>query len=171
MVWFLGGKFCQNSSTNCSYTNVQRSCNIPHGKFLYFPIANGEDSVLEESTAEDPGNEAAQQINYMRQLEDPWVVAPPIEFATIDGVPVPDLISHSVQSTVFGFTIPDDNYLKVVYNLPSAFPAGTYYPAVDQGQYLMLAPLRPGIHVIHIGASWGPGNFQFDVTYFLTVNK
>jgi len=168
-VWFLGGKFCNNGSPSCSYTAVQRNCKVPHGKYLYFPVANGEDSFLEESTAENPGNIDAQQINAMRQLEDPLTNSPSTEFATIDGVLVPNLMQYSIQSTVFGFTIPYDNYLNVVYS-PLTFAPGWYYPAVDQGQYLMLQPLPPGRHTIHFGAQWSSG-FKFDVTYFLNVQK
>ena len=169
MVWFLGGKFCDNSY-NCSYQNVQRTCSVPAGKFLYFPVANGEDSAIEESTSEHPGDISYQQIAYLRQFEDPWLVSPPVEFASIDGIPVPDLMRYSVQSNVFSFTIPEDNYLKVVYGQPNDYPAGTYYPAVDQGQYLMLAPLPPGRHVIQFGAAWSTG-FAFDVTYTVNVQK
>lgn len=39
-VWFLGGKFCANNATNCGYNNVVRSCSLPAGKALYFPIFN-----------------------------------------------------------------------------------------------------------------------------------
>lgn len=168
MVWFLGGKFCNNYQ-DCSYTGVQRTCSVPAGKYLYFPVANGEDSAIEESTSESPGNMSRQQISYLRQLEDPWINSPAVEFATIDGVPVPNLMRYSVQSTVFGFTIPADNYLNVLYS-PANYPAGTYFPAVDQGQYLMIAPLPPGNHVIHFGASWS-GGFAFDVTYTLKVQR
>jgi hypothetical protein len=172
MVWFLGGKYCQNNSSTCSYSNVQRSCTVPRGKYLYFPIQNGEDSAIEESVAEHPGDPNYQQIGIMRQGWDPWLYPPVSEFAIIDGVPVRNLMDYSVESSVFGFTIPDDNLLKALYPPPNNnFEAGTYYPAVDDGQYLMLAPLPPGKHVIHFGAGWGTGNFAFDVTYFLTVKK
>lgn len=168
-VWFLGGKFCSNSQ-NCNTSNVQRACTVPGDKYLYFPVANGEDSALEENTSEHPGDVNYQQIGYMRQLEDPWAAAPQVLFAIIDGVAVPNLMRYSVQSTVFSFTIPYDNYLKVVYAQPSDYPAGSYFPAVDQGQYLMIAPLPPGRHVIHFGASW-PSGFAFDVNYTIKVTK
>ena len=170
MVWFLGGKFCTNTDPQCGhYNNVQRSCTVPRGKFLYFPVDNAEDSALEESVAEHPGDVNYQQIGYMRQGWDPWANPAPTEHAIIDGIVVPHLERYAVQSTVFGFTIPEDNYLKALYGLPNEFPAGSYYPAVDDGRYLMLEPLPPGNHTIRIGADWG--GWGFDVTYFITVSK
>jgi len=51
-------------------------------------------------------------------------------------------------------------------------PAGSYGPTVDDGIYLMVAPLRPGQHTVHFTAaskdSWA-GDFSLDVTYHLTV--
>lgn len=168
-VWFLGGKFCNNTETNCSTSNVQRSCTIPRGKFLYFPVYNGEDSALEENVNIHPGQIEYQQVGYMRQNYDAWTSIPSSYFATIDGVRVPSLTNYRVNSTVFGFTIPEDNYLKAVYPPPNNFSAGTYYPAVDYGTYLMLAPLPAGTHVIHFGASWA--TWGFDTTYTINVTK
>jgi len=169
MVWFLGGKFCGNGVPNCSTSNVQRSCTIPSGKYIYFPVSNGEDSALEENINEHPGDLNYQQIGYLRKGQDPWANIPPTEFATIDGFRVRSLMDYSVQSVPFAFSIPDDNYLKALYPPPNDFEAGTYFPGMDSGQYLMLAPLPPGKHVIHFGANWG--NWGFDITYFLTVQK
>ena len=49
-------------------------------------------------------------------------------------------------------------------------PAGTYAPAVADGYYLLLLPLRPGPHTIAFG---GTGNFagptSQDITYHLRV--
>jgi hypothetical protein len=169
-VWFLGGKFCANGDTTCSTNNVQRSCSIPKGKMIYFPVYNAEDSALEENVNEHPGDVNYQQIGYMRQNWDPWVAgAPPADYAIIDGVKVPHLENYKVQSTVFGFTIPYDNYLKAVYPPPNNFQAGTCYPAVDDGEYLMLAPLPPGNHTIQFGANFG--SWGFNITYFIKVSK
>ena len=53
---YLGGKFCGNTDPKCGqYTNVQRSCTVPRGKYLYFPIDNGEDSALEENVRRASG--------------------------------------------------------------------------------------------------------------------
>src|ERR1017187_7062008 len=104
-VWFLGGKFCPNVGAGCSYTGIVRSCNLPSGKALYFPVFNGEDSALEESVAENPGNEAYQQIATMRSYEDA-AMSPSKVSCWVDGVPIPQLKARfRVQSTAFGFTL------------------------------------------------------------------
>jgi hypothetical protein len=49
---------------------------------------------------------------------------------------------------------------------------GVYGPSVDDGIYLMVSPLRPGLHTIRFTSasqgSWA-GDFALDVTYHLTV--
>jgi hypothetical protein len=168
-VWFLGGKFCTNTDPQCGQYKVQRSCTVPRGNYLYFPVDNGEDSALEESVAEHPNDPKYQLIGTMRQGWDPWLAGPTSEYLIIDGVVIPHLERFNVQSVVFGFTIPDDNYLKALYGMPNDFPAGYYTPAVDYGRYIMLAPLAPGKHTIQMGADWS--GWGFNVTYFITVPK
>ena len=165
-VWFLGGKFCGGGAT-CSYTGVVRHCSIPSGKALYFPILNYEDSALEESVAENPGNPAYLQIAALRQGAAATQDAIYSVSCSVDGEPVPDLkANYRVQSTAFGFTLPADNLFKAVYG-NNGFVAGSYFPAVDDGWYVMLAPMHPGPHVVHIAGS-APG-YTLDVTYYLQV--
>jgi len=170
-VWFLGGKFCANGAT-CSATGVVRSCNVPRGKALYFPVINGEDSALEEVVAQehstDPDPEFYQQIAGMRVFEDTNMTGMPV-YCSVDGAWIPDLQRRfRVQSVAFGFTIPDNNYLKAVYpsSMSGGFKAGTYYPAIDDGYYVMLAPLAPGHHTLHFG---GGNPTWLDITYHLHV--
>ena len=166
-VWFLGGKFCANGA-NCSFTGVVRSCKVPSGKALYFPIFNGEDSALEEIVAEHPGDESYQQIATMRSYEDTGM-SPSKVYLWVDGAPIPQLQEKfRVQSTAFGFTLPTDNLLKALYGNPN-FLAGTYFPAVDDGWYVMLSPMNAGPHTLHFqGVN---GTFVLDVTYNLMVGK
>ena len=168
-VFFLGGKYCYNNGT-CSYTNVVRMCTIPSSKAIYFPIIESEDSALEEDVAENPGNPDFQQIAYMRSYAagnmDPAVVS-----AWLDGMPIPQLQQRfRVQSTAFSFTLPADNYLAAIYPQGSNnFQAGTYYPAVDDGWFVMLSPLPPGRHTLHFRGTIG--TFNLDVKYYLTITK
>jgi hypothetical protein len=159
-VWFLGGKFCANNAV-CSYTAV-RSCTVPFGKKLFFPVVDFEDSALEQQVVEHPGDLAYQQIGALRYNTSSVEGATDI-FCQIDGVNIPNLAQRfTVQSVPFGFTLPDKNLLSAIYGVP--FEAGTYFPAVDDGYYMMLS-LSPGKHTLHFGASW------LDVTYHITVVK
>ncbi len=171
-VWFLGGKFCPNVGSGCSYTGVVRSCKVPSGKALYFPVFNGEDSALEESVAENPGNETYQQIATLRSYED-GAMSPSKVSCSVDGKPIKHLKDQfRVQSTAFGFTLPTDNLLASVYPPGyNNFVAGSYFPAVDDGWYVMLAPLPAGPHQIHFTGYNPVYNFTLDVTYNLAVAK
>ncbi len=169
-VWFLGGKFCANNASSCSFTGVVRSCKVPSGKALYFPVFNGEDSALEESVVEHPGDETYQQIATMRSYED-VSMSPSDVSCWVDGARIPHLKERfRVQSTAFGFTLPTDNLLASIYGNPN-FLAGTYSPAVDDGWYVMLSPLPAGPHQIHLRGYNPVYNFTLDVTYNINVTE
>src|SRR5262249_42557522 len=70
-----------------------------------------------------------------------------------------------VSPNTFSYSIPDDN----IYQISDfTYPAQTVFPTVADGVYLMLAPLSPGVHVLHwTGAA--PG-FTQDITYQVTVS-
>lgn len=156
-VWFLGGKFCAVGNTNCGTTNVVRFGDIPAGTALYVAVFNSEDSTLE--------NPLKQQINDLRAAVqggiDPATVS-----MEVDGVSIHDLKDDfRVQSPAFAFTIPDDNFFKALGE--GDFKAGSYFPGVDDGVYVMLAPLPLGLHTIHFRGS-NPF-FTLDITYHLHV--
>jgi len=67
-------------------------------------------------------------------------------------------------SPVFSFTVPTDTILGLP--LP-----GVYTPDVDEGYYLMLAPLSPGKHTIHFTGNNVDLGYSVDTTYNLTVQK
>lgn len=157
-VWFLGGNFVPPG------TRV-RHCTVPYGKALFFPVVDWEDSALEEALAEHPGDPAFQQIIALRTFVESglqtYISGP---YCTVDGVRLPHFPDgFKVQSTVFGVTIPDDNLWTAAYGIN--FPAGTYFPSVDDGWDVMLAPLPPGDHVLHFGSNVN------DITYYLHVTK
>jgi hypothetical protein len=61
---------------------------------------------------------------------------------------------------VFG-PLPADNVLGA--------PAGTTSLAVDAGVYLMLTPLSPGSHTIHVRGTFDEFDFTIDTTFNITV--
>ena len=159
-VWFLGGSFVSNTAL--------RSCTVPAGKALFFPILNGEDSALEESFnngCSDPifGSTIVGLSKCAVGGQNGVSVT-----AEIDGAPVPHLAERfRVQSPAFGFTLPENNLLKATTGNPYA--AGAYFPSAGDGYYLMLSPLNAGNHVIHFHGVGSGGSFTLDITYNLTV--
>jgi hypothetical protein len=64
----------------------------------------------------------------------------------------------------FSLTLPDGNLFGI--------PAGLYAPAVADGFYLLLPPLRPGEHIIEFGGTGNfNGPFSQDITYELRVAR
>ncbi len=170
-VWFLGGKFCSTFNPSCNPSAAKRSCNLPAGKALYFPILNIEDSAPEEPRFGCGGSLPpliAGTIAEMRRCAEPFIDGTTDLSAEIDGAPVPDLKdAFRVQSSAFGFTLPKDNLLNAIGEGP--FPKGTYFPAVDDGVYLMLSPLPSGPHVVQFHGTIA-GN-TLDITYDLSVKQ
>jgi hypothetical protein len=154
-VWFIGGTFTPTSTTaQVSRSDVYRTCTIPVGRFLFFPILNGEFDNLgcpnTDFSAEQLRDAAAVGIND---------IVPGSMSATIDGVSVAGLDNgnsiYRAPSPWFTYTLPSDNIGPFV---GCTFAEGTMPPPVDghpgatsDGIYLMLAPLSPGTHVIHFG--------------------
>jgi len=168
-VWFLGGRFCISGDSNCNGT-ATRSCTVPAGEALYFPLGNVEDSAPEEPNWGCGNNLPpllAGTIAEMRQCAASFVNATNLE-ADVDGRQIRNLSTNfRVQSVEFEVTWPSDNVLNAIGEGP--FPAGTYSPVVDDGFYVLLAPLPVGNHTLHF-QSGPPPNGQ-NITYHLTVTK
>jgi hypothetical protein len=154
-VWFLGGSFV------APWTRV-RHCTIPYGKALFFPVIDWEDSIIEESMVEHPGDPVYQQIDGLRLFVETGLQGVSGLYCTVDGRTVRDFPdAFRFQSPAFGITLPDNNLWTASYGV--TFPAGQYFPSVDDGWDVMLAPFLPGDHVVHFGSAWN------DITYYLHV--
>ena len=148
-VWFLAGNFGGAS---------ERTCTVPAGKAIFFPIINAEWSVVEGECPLDIDisgtNEEALRacavafMDHVTELE-----------VSVDGTTLQNLENYRVQSPLFTFELPEDNILGL-----SAGPS----PSVSDGFWIMLAPLSAGEHTIHFR---GEADFPFvtKVTYTLTV--
>lgn len=149
-VWFLAGTFTGETIT--------RTCTVPHGKALFFPIFNSEN----DNIGVTPPLTADQLRAALNAFYD-CCVDPSTFSAVVDGVAIQQLGNYRAgpHNPVFSFTLPVNN----VY--PGSPPAGPYSPVVSDGYYLMLAPLSTGTHTIHFVA---PSGGQ-DVTYTLTIGS
>jgi hypothetical protein len=129
-VFFLGGKFCSTGDTSCNASTAKRQCKVPSGKNLFFPIVNSVDSVPPPGLINTFRSAVQGVIDGSAKLE-----------VDLDGQSLKDLREFRIQSSVFGFTLPDDNVFTA---LGQPEPPGTYFPAVDEGVYVMLKPPRRG---------------------------
>lgn len=154
-VWFLGG------AVNTSGT-VTRKVVVPSGKYLYFPIMNGECSSVE--AAPYAGGNTLVTLGACAQK-----FAKTDLYCTVDGTPVPGLSGNKVLSGLFSFTAPEPNLLGVTGPIQGN--------AVDEGYYVMLEPLSPGQHRLTFGGKFtytdaDPNNsFSFvqNITYEITI--
>ena len=166
-VWFLGRKFVV-AGGSANFDNIIRDCNVPAGKALYVAIYNAEDSLLEESTpgSQTPSPSPLTQVGELRSVTEYLMDGVTNLSMQVDGENIRDIKERfRMQSPAFGFTFPADNFFTAVGEGP--FKAGTYFPAVDDGYYVMVAPLPIGHHSIHFHGITGP--YVQDVTYHIHV--
>jgi hypothetical protein len=164
-VWFLGGTFGASGVES-------RSCLIPEGTALFFPILN----IWADNTdcpVPDSNSEAVLRAEAAAFQDQATNMS-----CTIDGVSVTGLnngltTAYRVQSPVFTYTIPGSNNMLNYFGLAcyaSNAPIFINADAVADGVYLMVAPLSVGSHTIHFhGESGSPATFSDDITYNITV--
>ncbi len=141
-VWFLAG--AMGSGT------YNRTCTVPNNVGLFIPVTNA--IVFATEKGETYKKMLTDATNYLNTAYDIR--------ADVDGVPVGNLDRYRATSPgPFTINSPEDGLLGL----------GTFEPSASDGYYLMLAPLSPGQHTIHVHAMW-PGNEQpMDVTFHLNV--
>lgn len=146
-VWFLAG--------TATTGNVTRNVTVPFGKALFFPIIN----TLWWTAPTDPPTTIPDILSALA-----GVTADITNLScTIDGTAVKHLEKFITISPVFSLTVPSDNILGL--------PAAVYTPDIDEGFYLMLAPMSPGNHTIHFTGSSPDLGYALDITYKITVPK
>ena len=140
-----------------STLDVPIKCEVPTGMMLYIEVLGAECSNLEEPPFFG-GNEA-------ELLACAQSFVPQDLQASIDGVEVQNLSKYIFTSPLYEFTEPEDNILGV--------PAGTNGKSVGAGAYLMLVPLSPGKHTIHVQGTYPDPDpdlvYTADKTFDLTV--
>jgi hypothetical protein len=156
-VWFLAG--------TTGGDPVPRSCTIPTGTALFFPIINylndypcpdpsfrpAPGQTLEEFLAEG----AAAIIDAVTELE-----------GVVDGHRLNDPFSYRATSPLFTFTA-DPSLVDL-----DPCVTGTPQVGISDGYWLMLNPLPPGQHTISFRGKidvGGGSTFEVQVTYNITV--
>jgi hypothetical protein len=170
-VWFLLG-----ISAFQSYSTAYRSCTIPTGVGLFFPVIdNWQDNL--PCPGQPPGTLTADGLRQaVQQVTDS--IVPGSMAVTIDGRSVGGLADSSTAYRAaagpFFYTLPGNNALSA-FCPGDPLPAGTMPPAPGafaDGVYIMLAPLSAGVHHLNLtgATSSGPsGPFSENVSYTITV--
>ena len=156
-IWFLGTVVPVSPSTKAT-----RACKVPEGVTLFFPVIN----VLGYNSPNCQQGPANASVKDLRKDVG----------GAIDSVKLNDLdvdLDHKaiyhfdrVQSDVFALALPADNISGNNTTIQRC-AAGVYSPAVDDGYYLKLDPLKIGNHTLHIQSKSPVATF--DVTYNLSV--
>jgi hypothetical protein len=156
-VWFLSG--------TGGGGHVERSCSIPPGKSLFFPIINYlNDYPCPDSSFQPAPGETLEHFltsgaaDVLQNVTDLEVV--------VDGKPLKDLFDYRGTSRLFTFRADPSLFV-----LDPCFTGTLQFGVVD-GYWLLLNPLPPGPHTISIfGQEVFPdaSSFAVDVTYHITV--
>jgi hypothetical protein len=137
---------------------AERTCTIPAGKAILFPIINAECSY-----AEYPALTSDPQLRSCAVTQNDHVTLA----ASVDGVKIQGLQKYRVQSPLFSISAPQNNMVGI--------KGGTTTQGVSDGYWVFLQPLSAGKHDVHFSGqsvdytSTGVNNYATDVTYHLTV--
>jgi hypothetical protein len=173
-VWFLSG-----TTVIQGYSTAYRSCSVPAGVYLFFPVIDGWVDNLNCPGATS-GTLTGKQLGQLVHQQTDTIVNKSMS-VTVDGLAVKGLTNsttaYRAAANGFSYTLPVNNWLSVPFCPSNPFPAGTSPPnppgAYADGVYIMLAPLSVGIHHISFTAAesgtptFGPA--QQNVSYTITV--
>jgi hypothetical protein len=128
-------------------------CEVPVGTMIFLEVLSAECSTLEPPPFYG-GNEAE-----LRACAETFV--PTALEASIDGIDVKNLSDYVVESSpLYTFTVPEDNILGVEVATGES---------VASGAHLLLAPLTPGKHTIHVKGTYAQFPYTAAKVFDLTV--
>lgn len=151
--WYLAGTFTGQP--------VERTCAIPVGTWLFFPVIN---NVWIDTPNAPAGSNCYQggvpMLDFGRALNKAVIDAATNVSATLDGLSLP---ITRLTSDVFDVALPTDNIFHAFIDCPDA----GVYQTVEEGLYAKVQPLSRGNHELKLRAE--SGAFVIDVTYHLVV--
>jgi hypothetical protein len=156
-VWFLAGFFLGSTAP------VTRTCSVPEGTTLFFPVINTDGINAPNVCGDGPENMTAKDLRPATKssIDSAFNLT-----LRVDGN-IANRLLRRVQSPVYEIALPEDNVFDAPCGGPGSVPGGIYSPAVDDGYYAKIGPLKRGSHTIHFHAET-PGTNE-DVTYTLNV--
>ncbi|MFS8071505.1 MAG: hypothetical protein ACMG6S_34475 [Byssovorax sp.] len=157
-----------------------RSCTIPAGKGIFFPIVNVVVRSCPEygDQVEGYSCEVATDEGMLHQWATEWMGSDQTLLLEIDGSSVDALDAYRAHSDAFTDTSPLDVSERFapfcsgpIEANSCGVPVGSARPAVADGIWAMLHPLSVGPHEIRFAASVNQpgGGFSIDVTYNIVV--
>ena len=154
-VWFLAGSF--------STEPVARTCEVPAGQSLFFPLVN---SIYGAFLNDPPETRTEEFVRAAASCAEAAQIS-----VSIDGFHVPQPTrfftgASGSLSPLFNVQLPPGNLFGAD---ESIVPELVLSPSAEQGYYLFVRPLPAGRHVIHWVASGCLPGFTQDITYRLTV--
>jgi len=155
-VWFLAGFFNGSAAT--------RSCSVPEGAALFFPVINAINFNTPNVCGQGP---ASISVTDLRAVSASFIAGASNLSVSVDSQPVTTL--KHIKSIVFDVALPGDNVFNALCGGPGTVPANIYSPAVDDGIYVLLKPLKVGQHSLHFHAENVSQSFVEDITYVLTI--
>ena len=149
-IWFLAGTFGGSAT---------RTLTVPKNTSLFFPIINSVFWAPEDGSTEDDVRELANLNTDMVSIAE----------LSIDGKPAKHLMrKNRFETSAFLLHLPVGGILDEI----DAYDPGDRFPAVTDGYWALVRPLRPGNHVIHFrGVAGDPEAplFETEVKYHITV--
>ena len=132
-VWFLAGTLGNSA---------QRTVTFPAGKPIFMPVHNWIfGSGVSDCDPTAPG--VTCDVAELRAKAAAAATGAEVVEAWIDGEKVRNIRSYrGISPEPFSITLPNDPVIDV--------PAGTYYPQVADGYWLMLTPPDKGRHTIRV---------------------
>jgi hypothetical protein len=157
-VWFLGGTFVVAEENGVYVGRADRTCRIPSGTKLFFPIIDIAINTL------NPDRTDQYLLDYAEYLGG--FLVPESLRLEIDGKAVSDVAQYRVASPVFHTgPLPEDNIL--------GRDAGTDPRVASDGYYVMLKPLSVGTHTVRFSGrsfiSFLDYHFELDIQYTITI--
>lgn len=154
-VWFLAGTFGQ--------VGVERSCTIPHGRALFYPLVEGP-WIDCPGTSDENLSDAEVRAILASVLDTACEIT-----STLDGVAIPSLqvLTVRAQSPTFRSILPDNPVIAEACSPPLV--GGKTGRRIVDGYWIMLPPLPPGPHTLTLHGALCDLGFENGVTYHLTV--
>jgi hypothetical protein len=142
--------FSPVTSGDKAYT---RSCTIPSDKDLLVTPLNTLDGELGPTPESDcPNGPNECDPNQIRAIGAPGQDNPQLLKVAVDNAQVKNLDQFRVTSPMFNAFFPEKAILPDAIVPGGTVPRGSHGPLVSDGYFVLLKPLSPGTHIIHLKA-------------------